>query len=154
MGPDHTVIETNVPAYATGILALLRREFEVRRARNQKYSLRAFARFLTISAATLSNIMTEKREVSPQMALLITGKLARSRQERLRLIEGIFATTDDEELAASRPASVLAGSLPEAEAAIHGLLRDLTTKYGNVDRDALCALFCSIAATSRPAQDN
>ncbi|MBS1986291.1 MAG: TIGR02147 family protein [Bdellovibrionales bacterium] len=54
---------------------LLAREFTVRRAKNPRYSLRAFARFLEVTPATLSKVLNKKRGLSIDAALKISEKL-------------------------------------------------------------------------------
>lgn len=54
---------------------LLSEEFELRKAKNRKYSVRAFARDLRISAGFLSSIMNEKRKLSEEKALEIATTL-------------------------------------------------------------------------------
>jgi transcriptional regulator with XRE-family HTH domain len=46
---------------------VLQVEFEARRQRNRRYSLRAFARYLGTDHATLSQILRGRRSLSPQM---------------------------------------------------------------------------------------
>lgn len=59
----------------------LQTEFERRRQRNPRYSLRAFARYLGTDHSTLSQILRSKRNLSPRML--------RRFGERLRTEAGI-----------------------------------------------------------------
>lgn len=56
----------------------LEHEFGQRRARNPRYSLRAFARFLGTDHATLSQILRGRRPLSPQMVRRFGGRLGLS----------------------------------------------------------------------------
>ena len=55
--------------------AALRTEFSARRQRNARYSLRAFARFLGVDHATLSQILRGRRSLSPRMATRLGRRL-------------------------------------------------------------------------------
>ena len=53
----------------------LKQEFLKRTAKNEKYSLRAFAAMLEINHATLSGMLAGKRSVTKGSAVKIAGKL-------------------------------------------------------------------------------
>ena len=57
------------------LFALLKEEFDEKRARNPLFSLRAYAKQLGISAATLSRILTGKRSISKRSAEGILNRL-------------------------------------------------------------------------------
>lgn len=55
---------------------IISEEFEARCARNPRYSLRAFARFLEIDPPALSKILNGQRGLSPKSALAIADRLS------------------------------------------------------------------------------
>ncbi len=73
-----------------GIPQLLKSEFEERRTRNPNFSLRSFARWLEISPAQLSQLMSGKRPMTLKMARKISGRLGHSPAERLEFIKSTF----------------------------------------------------------------
>ncbi len=69
-------------------------EFEMRRVRNPRYSLRAFARLLELNPATLSKVLNKKRGLSYAAALKIADKLelnAETRAEFINSVESLHA---------------------------------------------------------------
>lgn len=58
-----------------GLIQILSRTFEQRRAKNTRYSLRAFARSLNLDSSTLSGIMAGRRKVSPKQAVRLLQKI-------------------------------------------------------------------------------
>ncbi len=64
----------------------LRNEFESRRKRNPSFSLRAFARWLEVSPAQLSQMITGKRTVSRRTLNKVSSKLGLSPSEKKRLL--------------------------------------------------------------------
>lgn len=63
-------------------LRILQNEFQQRKQKNKKYSLRAFAKFLGVSHALLSLVFLKKKGLSLKMAEKISAKLALSHLER------------------------------------------------------------------------
>lgn len=59
----------------------LKREFEARRAKNRRYSLRAFAAFLEIDHSSLSQILRGSRRASADQIRSWAGKLGMAREE-------------------------------------------------------------------------
>ncbi len=59
----------------------LRDEFEARKARNPKYSLRAFARDIALAPSQLSDFFAEKKGLSFENAALIAARLKMSEEE-------------------------------------------------------------------------
>jgi len=64
----------------------LKHEFQKRAAKNEKYSLRAFAALLGINHATLSGMLTGKRAVTKVSAIKIAAKLGWGPELSLKLI--------------------------------------------------------------------
>lgn len=69
------------------IQRILHENFLKRRERNSAFSLRAFAKQLNISAASLSEILNGKRSVSEEFAIRIAEKLCIDPKETHQLIE-------------------------------------------------------------------
>lgn len=61
---------------------LLRQEYQERKLRNSSYSLRAFARYLGIGIASLSDLLQGKRGLSPKNKIKIAEKLHLSPAQR------------------------------------------------------------------------
>lgn len=61
----------------------LQRELKKRRRANPRYSLRAFAEFLRVSPAFLSEVMNGKHLLSEPMLLKIGGRLKLNEEELL-----------------------------------------------------------------------
>lgn len=59
----------------------LREDFEFRKARNHRYSLRAYSKFLGVSHTSLSLFLRNKRDLSPEAKRQIILKLKKSRPE-------------------------------------------------------------------------
>jgi transcriptional regulator with XRE-family HTH domain len=76
--------------------AVLQAEFDRRRAANRRYSLRAFARYLAIDHATLSQLLRGKRR--------LTARNVRALGPKLRLTDAVIA----EHCAIEHEAAVLA----------------------------------------------
>jgi uncharacterized protein (TIGR02147 family) len=70
---------------------ILKESFANRCKRNPRYSLRAFAKDLSISPGRLSNILNEKAGLSPQTALHITNKLGLSVEEKEFFLSSVDA---------------------------------------------------------------
>lgn len=70
-------------------LRILQNEFHQRKQKNKKYSLRAFAKFLGVSHALLSQVFLKKKGLSPKMADKISVKLALSHLERNIFISSV-----------------------------------------------------------------
>jgi transcriptional regulator with XRE-family HTH domain len=63
---------------AVGFRGLLQSELARRAARNQRYSLRAFARQLQVDHATLSQWLRGRRTITPRTVALLAPRLAAS----------------------------------------------------------------------------
>lgn len=74
---------------AEDYLRILQNEFQQRKQKNKKYSLRAFAKFLGVSHALLSLVLLKKKGLSPKMADKISAKLALSHLERNIFISSV-----------------------------------------------------------------
>jgi uncharacterized protein (TIGR02147 family) len=66
---------------------LIRSEYDSRKARNSNYSIRAFSRFLGISPAQLSQLLSGKRPLTAGTAQKIAERLNYSPLERASLLE-------------------------------------------------------------------
>jgi uncharacterized protein (TIGR02147 family) len=64
----------------------LQSEFSARKRRNPEFSIRAFARWLGISPAQLSQILSGKRPLTTKMAAKISDKLGFSPREKVNFI--------------------------------------------------------------------
>lgn len=69
------------------VAQLLREELRQRQTRNPNFSLRAFARWLQLSPAHLSQVMSGKRPVTLRMAEKIVSRLGLSPVERLHFLK-------------------------------------------------------------------
>lgn len=65
---------------------ILSQEFDLRRQTNPSYSVRAFARLLELSPATVSQLLSGKRPLSAKAALKIATRLNFSKQEQDKLL--------------------------------------------------------------------
>ncbi len=70
-------------------LRILQHEFQERKKKNNKYSLRAFAKFLGVSHALLSLVFLKKKGLSLKMADKISTKLSLSYLERNIFIKSV-----------------------------------------------------------------
>lgn len=70
----------------TTVRQALRIELESRSKRNSRYTLRMFARHLGISPTSLSDVLNEKRKLSPRMGERISHRLQLNEQLRVRFI--------------------------------------------------------------------
>ena len=70
-------------------LRILQQEFQNRKIKNPKYSMRAFAKYLGISHALLSFVLLKKKGLSPKMADKISSKLSLSHYERSIFISSV-----------------------------------------------------------------
>lgn len=71
------------------IAVVLQHELEKRVKRNPAFSLRAFAKYLNISPATLSQVISQKRNLSMKKGAEILNQLGFSPSEQLNLIADI-----------------------------------------------------------------
>lgn len=95
-----TTHETAIEDY----LRILQNEFQQRKQKNKKYSLRAFAKFLGVSHALLSLVFLKKKGLSPKMAEKISTKMALSHLERhifITSVEKCFSRSDKKKSKAS-----------------------------------------------------
>ncbi len=67
-------------------LHLLKTEFETRRERNPNLSLRAFARWLGVSPAQISQVLSGKRRLTPKLASKLAKRLNLSPLEKLEFV--------------------------------------------------------------------
>ncbi|HVK60045.1 MAG TPA: hypothetical protein VM432_00795 [Bdellovibrionales bacterium] len=70
-------------------LQILTREFEKRRTRNARYSLRAFASFLGLHPSALSRVFSTKQPLSPKSGLAVVQKLALDADEARQFLQSI-----------------------------------------------------------------
>lgn len=99
---------------------ILRREFEKRKIKNPKYSLRAYAKYLQMAPSRLSEVFTGKRGLSPEVAYKIVDKLEFSDFEK-----NLFLDFVESEHSRSRMARELASER----------IREKTKVYSEVDLD-------------------
>lgn len=71
---------------ATDPVELLRNEYQKRCHKNDRYSLRAFARDLGMSAPRLSQLLSRKRPPSPGQVLKVSQSLGLNQRETQRLL--------------------------------------------------------------------
>lgn len=84
MGGENTLIEESFP---TDPVVWLSQEFLRRREKNAAYSLRSFARSLSISSGALSQILARKRPLSAKSAKKICERLGYSPDVTVRFLE-------------------------------------------------------------------
>jgi uncharacterized protein (TIGR02147 family) len=72
----------------------LQAEFRKRQAKNPQLSLRSFARWLEVSPAQLSQILSRRRALTPKTAQKIAGKLSFSPREKMRFLAGVSPQAD------------------------------------------------------------
>ncbi len=77
-------VPADAPAY------ILHDEWLKRRAKNTAFSQRAFARFLGISPASLSDILLGKRDLSPKMALQIAQRCELDIHQRKKFLASVL----------------------------------------------------------------
>ena len=70
---------------------ILRDQFELRRAKNHRYSLRAYSRFLGLDPGSLSSILRGKRALSAVRAEQILGRLQIGGTEREDFLNSLWA---------------------------------------------------------------
>lgn len=70
-------------------------ELRARKAANPSYSLRSFARFLGVGAATLSDVLNYKRTLSYRNALKIAEKLLLSPRETQEFLDSVAKSKND-----------------------------------------------------------
>ena len=68
--------------HQTSYINLLKDEFLSRKAKNSRYSLRSFAKFIDITPSHVSMIFSGKRHLSHEMALKVSKKLKWSKEKR------------------------------------------------------------------------
>ena len=84
-------------------LILLKQEFQKRKAKNPKYSLRAFSRFLGIDHSNLSAILSGKKKLTIQNAKMIGQKLKLATGEKDVLLNSLVDEKHRELLAEINP---------------------------------------------------
>lgn len=70
-------------------LVILKTEFEQRKLKNKRYSLRAFSKFLGLNHATLSQIMSEQKGLSLKMAIKISQRLGLDSVEKNKFLTSV-----------------------------------------------------------------
>jgi len=70
-------------------LRILRTEFELRKLKNKRYSLRAFSKFLGLNHATLSQVMSKQKGLSLKMAIKITQRLGLDSIEKNKFLTSV-----------------------------------------------------------------
>lgn len=70
---------------------ILRDQFELRRAKNRRYSLRAYSRFLGLDPGSLSSILRGKRALSAVRAEQILGRLQIDGAEREDFLNSLWS---------------------------------------------------------------
>ncbi len=83
-------MERRRPHYSDLLMDLLLE----RRSKNSSYSLRAYARDLHISAATLSQVLARKRDLSPASARRVAERLSLSPRETQDLLATVRGDSD------------------------------------------------------------
>lgn len=76
-------------------IPILTKEWNRRKAQNNQFSLRAFARFLNMSPSLLSQILSGKRRLTKTQALKIADRLDFSPAERMYLLTTLFSDSID-----------------------------------------------------------
>ncbi len=74
------------------LISILKKELETKKSKNSAYSLRSFARNLSLSPAQLSQIMSGKRKITPKVTEKILSKLQMSPAEKRKCWKGLFET--------------------------------------------------------------
>jgi uncharacterized protein (TIGR02147 family) len=72
--------------------AQLEAEYLKRRAKNQSYSLRAFAKLLDLPSGRVSQLLSEKRRFTPRVGEQIADRLQYDPRQKDRLLRAIAAT--------------------------------------------------------------
>lgn len=80
----------NTSATSNSFISLVKGEFRRRNDKNRQYSLRSFALALEVSPATLSGILSGKRELTPNMVKRISSGLSLSPHKYQKYLEEIF----------------------------------------------------------------
>ncbi len=87
--------------------SILMDEFNLRKTRNQRFSLRAYAKFLDINPATLSNVLRDKRCFPINLAHQVTTKLKLSEQEKSLFVDSIIACRKEKSSEIARRKEIL-----------------------------------------------
>lgn len=74
------------------LISILKKELENKKSKNSAYSLRSFARNLSLSPAQLSQIMSGKRNITPKITEKILSKLQMSPAEKRKCWKSLFET--------------------------------------------------------------
>ena len=80
------------------LLDYLRREFDVRRSRNSRYSLRAFAKSIRLPSSTLSALLNQKRSFTPRLAKRLVPHLSVHPRVRRRLLADTVGLSSNAEV--------------------------------------------------------
>lgn len=80
------------PIGSESYTAVIEAELNERRRRNPSYSLRSFAKFLGVSPASLSQILSGKRRLSPKIAARIADRCEFSTAKKSRFMSQVLET--------------------------------------------------------------
>lgn len=92
-------------------LQILQREFNKKKEKNPRYSLRIFARHLDIDHSTLSQIFSKKRGISENLAKKIVGNLTLTHHEKQKFLTSVdtcFARAKKKKASAAEKLSQIA----------------------------------------------
>ena len=70
-------------------LLAIRNEFEQKKLKNKRYSLRAFSKFLGLNHATLSQIMSKQKGLSLKMAIKISNRMGLDSIEKNKFLTSV-----------------------------------------------------------------
>lgn len=70
-------------------LQILKTEFQQRKLKNKRYSLRAFSKFLGLNHATLSQVMSKQKGLSLKMAIKLTQRLGLDSIEKNKFLASV-----------------------------------------------------------------
>src|SRR3989344_4964128 len=85
-------------------VAILKNEFRRRQDRNPNFSMRSFAKWLEVSPAQLSQVLSGKRPLSFRLAAKIGTRLGFAGQERIEFMEKASkALSHEKSISANQP---------------------------------------------------
>ncbi|WP_413288993.1 TIGR02147 family protein [Bdellovibrio sp. HCB337] len=103
----------------------LNEEFERRRQKNKRYSLRAFAHYLEVDPSNLSKILRGERVPSLQGAQLFLDKLALEANESSRVLSSITQTKTEAKLNLKTPFRPIQEELARTSQWMHFVLLEI-----------------------------
>lgn len=80
------------------LLEIIEENFKEKNEKNANYSIRAFSKFLDISPATLSRILSRQAPVTPRIFEIIAPKLNLSSAQQAQIMESLKAKKHDENI--------------------------------------------------------